>query len=169
MLRVGMAYRPRVKDGPPLEKEPQAFHLARGAVVLPYEEQESTHALFRGGPHGAEVELATETVVKVEKKGLFERFSESVMTAGAAFSAGVSTVRSGKKKGGPLEGDELVLRDGEKGKLAFIWRYHGESESGARPEITLQMSAPQEPRQEVMARWDALVASLLPAAEGAGR
>jgi len=169
MLKVGKAYRPRTKDGPPLEKEPQAFHLARGAVLLPFEEQESAHAIFRGGPHGAEVDLATGTVVKVERKGLFERFSESVITAGAAFGAGVSTVRSGKKEVGGLRGEELVLRDGEKGELAFIWRYPGESESGARPEITLQMTAPQEPKREVMALWDALVASLLPAAEAAGR
>lgn len=167
--KVGLAYRPRPKDGPPLEKEPQAFHLARGAVVLPFEEHEAAQALFRGGPHGAEVELSTETVVEVQKKGLFDRFSESVMAAGAAFGAGVSTVRSGKKSAGPLAGEELVLRDGEKGKLAFIWRFQGESGSGARPEMTLQLSAPAEPRQEVMALWDALVASLAPAAEAAGR
>lgn len=166
---VARAYRPRVKDGPPLEKEPQAFLLARGAVLLPFAEQESAHAIFKGGPHGAEVDLATETVAEVEQKGLFERFSESVVTAGAAFGAGVSTVRSGKKSAGALAGEELVLRDGEKGKLAFIWRYRGEAGSGARPEITLQMSAPEEPRQEVMARWDALLASLLPAAEAAGK
>lgn len=169
MLEVGMGYRTRSKDGPPLEKEPLAFHLGQGAVILPFEEQESAAAIWKGGPLGTEVELSTETVVKVESKGLFERFSDSVMAAGAAFSAGVSTVRSGKKKAGALEGEELVLRDGEKGKLAFVWRYHGESGSGARPEITLQMASPAEPRQEVMARWDALVASLLPAAEAAGK
>jgi len=169
MLKVGNAYRVRTKDGPPLEREPQAFHLARGAVVLPFEEQESAHAIFKGGPRGAEVDLATETVVTVEKKGLFERFSESVVTAGAAFGAGISTVRSGKKQAAALVGEELVLRDAEKEKLSFIWRYPGESESGMRPEITLQMTSPAEPRQEVMARWDALVASLLPAAEAAGK
>ncbi len=166
---VAGAYRPRTKEGPPPEKEPQAFLLRRGAVLLPFAEQESAQAIFRGGPHGAEVELATETVVEVEKTGLFERFSSAVVSGGPAFGAGVSTVRSGKKSAGDLAGEELVLRDAEKGKLAFIWRYPGEPGSGARPEITLQLSAPAEPGPEVMALWEALVASLLPAAQAAGK
>jgi len=166
---VARAYRPRTQDGPPLQREPQAFHLARGAVLLPFAEQESAEALFRGGPHGAEVELTTETVVEVDKKGLFERFSESVLAAGPSFGAGVSTVRSGKKEAGGLAGEELVLRDSEGKKLHFVWRYPGEAGSGSRPEITLQLTARAEPRQEVLALWDALVGSLRPAAEAAGR
>lgn len=169
MLQVGRSYRPRTADGPPPEKEPQAFHLARGAVLLPFEEQESAEATFRGGPHGTEIELSTETVIRVEQKGLFERFSESVVTAGAAFSAGVSTVRSGKKEAGGLKGEELVLRDSEGQKLHFVWRFAGESDSGGRPEITLQMKSRAEPKQEVLAQWDALVASLRPGSEAAAR
>jgi len=166
---VARAYRPVVKDGPPLWKEPEAFHLLRGAVLLPFAEQESAQAIFKGGPRGAEVELATETVVEVEKASLFERFSSAVVSGGPAFGAGVSTVRSGKKSAGPLAGEELVLRDAEKDKLSFIWRTPGEPGSGARPEITLQMTSRAEPRQEVMAAWDALVASLLPAPQAAGK
>jgi hypothetical protein len=164
-LAVGRAYQRRRPDGPPPAARPEAFHLVFGAILLPYQEQESARAHFKSGPPYLEIDLTTETVVEVKHPGLFERFGRAVVNAGAASTAGMSTVRSGKRRVGDLAGEEFILRDTEGGALRFLWEYPGEANSGVRPKIQLQLVAPSADEKEQMALWEVLLSSLKPAAQ----
>jgi hypothetical protein len=143
----------------------RARALAVGAILLPYQEQESARAHFKSGPPYLEIDLTTETVVEVKHPGLFERFGRAVVNAGAASTAGMSTVRSGKRRVGDLAGEEFILRDTEGGALRFLWEYPGEANSGVRPKIQLQLVAPSADEKEQMALWEVLLSSLKPAAQ----
>lgn len=159
---VGRAYQPRPAGAPPAKGD--VFHLPHGAVVLPFHEQEKAKAVFKGGPLDVEIDLATESTPEPEGGGLMARFGQAVAKAGAAFAAGASPVRNRGRTVAGMKGEEFVMRDSEGGKLYFMWEFRGEANSGARPEIQLQMITKDERQKEKMAYWDALVDSLRPAA-----
>ncbi len=158
---VGKAYQPRPAGAPPAKGD--VFHLPRGAVVLPFHEQEKAKAAFQGGPLGVEVKLSTTSTGAPKGGGLMSRFGESVAKAGAAFAAGASPVRNRGRTAAGMQGEEFVMRDSEGGDLYFMWEFKGEADSGARPRLQLQMITKDERQKEKMAYWDALVDSLRPA------
>jgi Tle cognate immunity protein 4 C-terminal domain len=158
---VGKAYQP-LPSGEPASKA-DLFHLTLGVVALPFQEQESATAIFKGGPWDVEIELSTESTIAPKGGGLMARFGDAVAKAGAAFAAGLSPVRNRGRVAAGMKGEEFVMRDSGKGKLYFMWEYKGEANSGARPKIQLQLRTKVEEEKQKMAAWDALVDSLQPA------
>ncbi len=162
MAAVGPAYQPVLKDQP--RPSGDVFHLPRGVVAAPFQEQEKAKSVFKGGPLAVEIKVLIESTDEPKGGGLLARFGESVAKAGAAFAAGVSPVRSRGRAVAGMKGEEFVMRDSEAGDLYFMWEFKGEAGSGKHPRIQLQMITKQERQPEKMAFWDALVDSLKPAA-----
>ncbi len=158
IVAVGHAY--AVAPGTP---PASAFHLVRGAVALPFQDQERAFATFRGGPLDLEVKLETESTAEPKGGGVMARFGSAVSKAGAAYASGLSPVRNRSRKAAGLDGEEFVMRDSGGGKLYFLWEFKGEANSGARPRIQLQLITKDERQKEKTAFWDALVDSLRPA------
>jgi hypothetical protein len=164
ITQVAKAYRP-VRNGEPRPSGLDVFHLPRGVVVQPFQDHEKASSIFKGGALGVEVDLSTESTPEPEGGGLMARFGAAVAKAGAAFAAGASPVRNRGRTVAGMKGEEFVMRDSENGKLYFMWEFKGEANSGARPEIQLEMITGDERQKEKMAFWDALVDSLRPAAQ----
>jgi hypothetical protein len=159
---VGRAYQPVTKERP--RPPGDVFHLPRGLIAAPFQEQEKARSVFKGGPLAVEIKVLIESTDEPKGGGLLARFGESVAKAGAAFAAGVSPVRSRGRAVAGMKGEEFVMRDSEAGDLYFMWEFKGEAGSGKHPRIQLQMITKQERQQEKMAFWDALVDSIRPAA-----
>jgi hypothetical protein len=162
MTAVGATYSPVTAERP--RPTGDVFHLPRGVVAAPFQDQEKAKSVFKGGPLGLEIKVLIESTDEPKGGGLLARFGESVTKAGAAFAAGVSPVRSRGRAVAGMKGEEFVMRDSEAGDLYFMWEFKGEAGSGKHPRIQLQMITKQERQQEKMAFWDALVDSLRPAA-----
>jgi hypothetical protein len=155
---VGVAYQPVTSERP--RPPGDVFHLPRGVIAAPFQDQEKAKLVFKGGPLGLEIDLFTESTDEPKGGGLLARFAGSVAKAGVALAAGASPVRSRGRTAAGMKGEEFVMRDSKEGNLYFMWEFKGEAGSGTRPRIQLQMITKQEREKEKMAAWDALVDSL---------
>jgi hypothetical protein len=162
---VGLAYRIRASNNPawPLPGK-DWFHLARGAVALSFQEEESARAEFEGHPLKVKIALETATTDEPVRKGLATRFAEALANAGAKWAGAVSPVKNRKRAAAGLEGEEMVMRDADAKHLHFLWNFPGERSSGAKPEITFTMETADERFDEKLALWNRVVDSLGPAA-----
>jgi type VI secretion system (T6SS) Tli4-like immunity protein len=157
---IAAAYRP-AQPGAPIPKG--AFHLPRGAVVLPFKLDEESHARFLGGPLNLDLSFSTETPEEPDQRGLMQRFTGAVANA-ALFLAGtgVRPIRSRSRTVAGIRGDELVMvgrdREGEPLQISFAWRTPGKASSGTYPEITIEMSTLEDGRKdEKLAAWDQIL------------
>jgi len=141
-----------------------AFHLNEGEIDLPYLEQECTYTRFKGGRHSLQLELETNETKELERLSLAERLAAAVETRFAP-GVDVQTIRSRARTAAGLKGEELVVRmsaRGEGTQIQFCWEYHGEVDSGERPEIQLTMEATDDDLDEKLKIWDLIVDSMKP-------
>lgn len=161
---IGLSYRLR-----PPKEEPWPlpgkdwFHLAHGAVALPFKESERIQCGFEGHPLKVKLSIETKGVDVPEKKGLARKFSEALGAAGAQFAGALSPVKQRGRAAAGLEGEEMVMRDVDGKRLYFMWSFPGEPRSGTKPRVILKMETRDEHLEEKMALWDRLVDSLAPA------
>jgi type VI secretion system (T6SS) Tli4-like immunity protein len=155
---IAAAYRPAA-PGAPLPKG--AFHLPRGAIVLPFKLDEESHARFLGGPLKLDLSISTETPAEPDDRGLMQRFTGAVASAALSLAGtGVRTIRSRGRTVAGIRGDELVMvgREGEPLQMSFAWRTPGKASSGTYPEITIEMSTLEDGRRdEKLAAWDQIL------------
>lgn len=162
MLQLARGYQVRPEAATWPQRGQDWFYLDHGAVQLPFHDQEKSSVVFDGGPLDGTLEVETESVREVKKKGLVERFMDSVGVAGA-YAEGVSRVRSRSRKVAGFTGEELVLRSAEQGEVAYLWTFHGEANSGAAPLIRIAWQTGDGDPRAKSALWDQLLDSLRPA------
>lgn len=160
MMDVIRAYHPRNTN----VSISNTFHTELGSINLPYKRQESTYARFEGHPLNLKLEVDMSETHEVEEESLAERLAAAIATR---FVPGVDvdTIRSGKRDAAGLKGEELITRmsaDGEETQLDFTWEYQGEAESGERPEIQINMEAPDGSLDEKLKIWDVILDSFKP-------
>ena len=143
-----------------------AFHLVRGHLAAPFKLAEEARARFHGGPDKLDLTFSYETTFEPRTEGLMARFASALeKSAATLFGGGARPIRSGKRKVAGLQGEELVLHTSENGKegLAFTWTTPGEAKSGKHPEISIELTAPADRREERLQLWDALLDEIKPA------
>lgn len=139
------------------------FYTERGAINLPYLEQETAAARFEGHPLGLEIDIETTETHKVEEAGLIKK-TMAAMATGFATGLNIDKIRSRKKTVAGLDGEEEVLRmnDGNKTVLNFAWEYRGRKDSGEYPEIRITMDSADGKLEQKLQVWDAVLNSLKP-------
>ncbi|AAR36561.1 hypothetical protein KVP06_15920 [Geobacter sulfurreducens] len=139
------------------------FYTERGAINLPYLEQETAAARFEGHPLGLEIDIETTETHKVEEAGLIKK-TMAAMATGFATGLDIDKIRSRKKTVAGLDGEEEVLKmnDGNKTVLNFAWEYRGRKDSGEYPEIRITMDSADGKLEQKLQVWDAILNSLKP-------
>ncbi|KIE43486.1 T6SS immunity protein Tli4 family protein [Geobacter anodireducens] len=139
------------------------FYTERGAINLPYLEQETAAARFEGHPLGLEIDIETTETHKVEEAGLIKK-TMAAMATGFATGLNIDKISSRKKTVAGLDGEEEVLRmnDGNKTVLNFAWEYRGRKDSGEYPEIRITMDSADGKLEQKLQVWDAVLNSLKP-------
>ncbi|ADI85921.1 hypothetical protein KIP69_15410 [Geobacter sulfurreducens] len=141
------------------------FYTERGAINLPYLEQETAAARFEG--HPLEVKLVIKTVetrkIEPEGHGLLGRLGALLATRFAG-NVEIEKIRTGKRIVAAMPGEETILRADEDGRkeLSFMWRYAGEKDSGEHPKILIEMESADGRIEEKLQIWDAILNSLKP-------
>lgn len=141
------------------------FYTERGAINLPYLEQETAAARFEG--HPLEVKLVIKTVetrkIEPEGHGLLGRLGALLATRFAG-NVEIEKIRTGKRMVAAMPGEETILRADEDGRkeLSFMWRYAGEKDSGEHPKILIEMESVDGRIEEKLQIWDAILNSLKP-------
>ena len=157
---VAGAYRPLEPDS---QIPAGAFCVGSGAVLLPYRTMETAYARFEDSKRGVEIEIETESTLEPTRKGLIGRFAE-VLTTLIGGGISVDRLRAGAREVAGLPGEEVLARLGEGAdvEFSFDWLYPGDPDSGARPEISIQLTAPDGESGPVIEEWDAVLASVRP-------
>ena len=168
---IASAYRVRA----PGEPAPAgAFHLARGYVAAPFKLDEEASARFKGPPLGLELAVRTGTRAQAagprESTGLLSRLFArgQFAVAGASGALGdekVKFARSGGRSVAGIRGDEMILRSSRPGDsgMRYGWRAVGAVDSGAKPDIEIEMSGSGDKEKDKTAVWDAILDSFRPA------
>ncbi|KIE43484.1 T6SS immunity protein Tli4 family protein [Geobacter anodireducens] len=141
------------------------FYTERGAINLPYLEQETAAARFEGHPLGLEIDIETTEIHKdeAENHGLIGR-TTAVIVTGYAAGIDIKRIRSRTRVVTGLKGDEEVDRmdDGTRSVLSFAWRFAGRKDSGEHPKILITMECADGHLEEKLQIWDAVLNSLKP-------
>jgi len=159
---IAAAYRVAEPDVPAPKG---AYHLVRGYLAAPFKLAEEAHARFAGGD-GWDLSISYETTFEPRTDGLMERFTSALEKSGATvMGGGVKPIRNGKRTVAGLKGEEMVLHTSENGKggLSFLWTTPGETGSGKHPEIGIELSSPDDRKDERLKLWDALLDEVKPA------
>lgn len=142
-----------------------SFNLRRGAIHLPYLEQESTYARFERHPSNLKLELEMTVTHTDDPKdeGLLAR-TAAVIATGYATGVHIDRIRSRKRTVAGLDGEEEVDRmtDSHRTAISFGWRYAGKKDSGEYPEIAFRMESPDGELEEKLKIWDAILESMRP-------
>ena len=162
-LELARAYRTAAEVA---ESNEDWFYLWHGALGLPFADKpERVHAIFAEDKLGIDyLELKSETFWDKKTPGLLER-----VTAGLAHflipGLSMKRLRGRKRMLAGMAGEEALVRMKEEGEtnLYFQWFYQGELGSGHKPEITIELEAADEHRDEVIALWDAVLETVQPA------
>ncbi len=162
-LELAQAYAVRPEDGPWPVPGKDWFYLDHGSVALPFHEQEEASLHLENGELPGKLDFSTQTLTEVKSKGLLQRFMEAVVTAGAGFASGVSTMRSRGRAIGKFKGEELILRDSDAGTLQLLWRFEGRPNAPLAPEIKIAWETKDEDVKEKLALWDRILDSVRPA------
>ncbi|BET59545.1 T6SS immunity protein Tli4 family protein [Geobacter sp. 60473] len=162
LVNISRSYQPR-RFGDLKLPPGNWFYTERGAINLPYLEQETAAARFEGHPLGLEIDIETTETHKVEEAGLIKK-TMAAMATGFATGLNIDKIRSRKKTVAGLDGEEEVLRmnDGNKTVLNFAWEYRGRKDSGEYPEIRITMDSADGKLEQKLQVWDAVLNSLKP-------
>lgn len=159
---VARAYRPQPRKE--LRDESiDAFHLRDGAVVLPYDHQESVQTQLRVERLNAEINIELETTRRAEEEGLIARWRGMRRMTAVAPDLASSTVRARKRTVAGLRGEEVVgvlSEPGESATLTLTWEYAGQADSGERPSLQISMTSDDSDRDVKLAYWDRLLETI---------
>lgn len=137
------------------------FFLAKGALELPFSEDEEANASFGEYP-GLEFEVEIATTDE-EQPGLLERFVRGVADFGMGLVSPVSIKSQRARTVAGLKGREMILRDGNKDELSYLWVHPGKVKSAQEPEIHLSMDAKPNQQKEAELVWNTILDSMRPA------
>lgn len=158
---IAAAYQPPAQDQTWPAPGKDWFYLGHGAIAIGAKYEENAEVEFEGHPLKVKVEFTTKTTSE-PPAGLLERFMQGA--AALSSDSAISLARKGKRKVAGLNGEELLLRDSDQGKLSFIWSFPGEPDSAKHPSISLKMDTADGELDQKTALWEALLDSMRPVA-----
>jgi hypothetical protein len=158
---IAAAYQRPARDQPWPAPGKDWFYLDHGAIAIASKYEENAEAEFEGHQLKVKVELTTKTTSE-PPPGLLERFMQGA--AALASDSAISLARKGKRKVAGLNGEEILLRDSDQGKLSFIWSFPGEPDSARHPSISLKMDTTEGELDQKTALWESMLDSMRPVA-----
>lgn len=141
-----------------------AFHLAHGALYVPFAVQENLLMGVDGSASGLKnFTIATQTGADPEwGSGLVAEWRAKLANpvVSAAFNVGGSLVRARARTVGGLAGEEVVARLATAARapeLVLAWAYRGEDDAPTRPRIKLSAGVVAGRDAQALAAWDHLL------------